>query len=71
IASRVGPDYGLYTVIVAVILIILLGGSKFPIGGPTGAFVPILFDILMQYGFENLLVSGFMEGVMLVLFGVF
>ena len=67
----VGPEYGLYTVIVAGILISLLGGSKYQIGGPTGAFVPILFAIVMQYGFENLLVAGFMAGVMLVLFGVF
>ncbi|MFJ9204634.1 SulP family inorganic anion transporter [Bacillus velezensis] len=71
IASGVGPEYGLYTVIVAGILISLLGGSKYQIGGPTGAFVPILFAIVMQYGFENLLVAGFMAGVMLVLFGVF
>ena len=64
IASGVGPEYGLYTVIVAGILISLLGGSKYQIGGPTGAFVPILFAIVMQYGFENLLVAGFMAGVM-------
>ncbi|WP_249652197.1 SulP family inorganic anion transporter, partial [Lysinibacillus sp. D4A1_S13] len=57
-------------VIVAGILISLLGGSKYQIGGPTGAFFPILFAIVMQYGFEILLVAGFMAGVMLVLFGV-
>ncbi|MCP6683394.1 SulP family inorganic anion transporter [Bacillus nakamurai] len=71
IASGVGPEYGLYTVIVAGILISMFGGSKYQIGGPTGAFVPILFAIVMQYGFDNLLVAGFMAGVMLVLFGVF
>ncbi|MGX9291688.1 SulP family inorganic anion transporter [Bacillus sp. A015] len=71
IASGVGPEYGLYTVIVAGILISLFGGSKYQIGGPTGAFVPILFGIVSQYGIENLLIAGFMAGCLLVLFGVF
>ncbi|MEK4791742.1 SulP family inorganic anion transporter [Bacillus sp. FSL K6-2971] len=71
IASGVGPEYGLYTVIVAGILISLFGGSKYQIGGPTGAFVPILFSIVSQYGIENLLIAGFMAGCMLVLFGIF
>ncbi|MES1034466.1 SulP family inorganic anion transporter [Bacillus pumilus] len=71
IASGVGPEYGLYTVIVAGILISLFGGSKYQIGGPTGAFVPILFGIVSQYGIENLLIAGFMAGWMLVLFGIF
>ncbi|ABV63759.1 SulP family inorganic anion transporter [Bacillus pumilus] len=71
IASGVGPEYGLYTVIVAGILISLFGGSKYQIGGPTGAFVPILFGIVSQYGIENLLIAGFMAGCILVLFGIF
>ncbi|NEU51828.1 SulP family inorganic anion transporter [Bacillus altitudinis] len=71
IASGVGPEYGLYTVIVAGILISLFGGSKYQIGGPTGAFVPILFGIVSQYGIENLLIAGFMAGCMLILFGIF
>ncbi|MCY7690991.1 SulP family inorganic anion transporter [Bacillus altitudinis] len=71
IASGVGPEYGLYTVIVAGILISLFGGSKYQIGGPTGAFVPILFGIVSQYGIENLLIAGFMAGCLLVLFGIF
>nr|WGD98656.1 SulP family inorganic anion transporter [Bacillus safensis] len=71
IASGVGPEYGLYTVIVAGILISLFGGSKYQIGGSTGAFVPILFGIVSQYGIENLLIAGFMAGCMLVLFGIF
>ncbi|MBD3859338.1 SulP family inorganic anion transporter [Bacillus sp. 28A-2] len=71
IASGVGPEYGLYTVIVAGILISLFGGSKYQIGGPTGAFVPILFGIVSQYGVENLLIAGFMAGCILVLFGIF
>lgn len=71
IASGVNPQYGIYTTIVAGILISLFGGSKFQIGGPTGAFVPILFGIVMQYGYENLLVAGIMAGLMLLLMGLF
>jgi sulfate permease, SulP family len=70
IASGVKPEYGIYTTIVAGILISVLGGSRFQIGGPTGAFIPILFAIVMQYGYENLLIAGFMAGVMLLLMGV-
>ena len=71
IASGVNPEYGIYTTIIAGILISLFGGSKFQIGGPTGAFIPILFGIVMTYGYENLLVAGFMAGIILVLMGVF
>ena len=71
IASGVAPEYGIYTAIIAGIIISLLGGSKFQIGGPTGAFVPILLGIVVAYGYENLLIAGFMAGVMLVLMGVF
>ncbi|MDR6721163.1 SulP family inorganic anion transporter [Paenibacillus sp. 2003] len=71
IASGVKPEYGLYTTVIAGILISLLGGSKLQIGGPTGAFIPILFAIVMQYGYENLLIAGMMAGLMLVLMGVF
>ena len=70
IASGVKPEYGIYTAIVAGILISLLGGSKFQIGGPTGAFVPILLGVVLMYGYENLLIAGLMAGVMLVLMGV-
>ena len=71
IASGVKPEYGIYTTIIAGILISLFGGSKFQIGGPTGAFIPILFGIVMTYGYDNLLVAGFMAGIILVLMGVF
>ncbi|MCH6264086.1 SulP family inorganic anion transporter [Neobacillus citreus] len=71
IASGVKPEYGIYTTIVAGILISLFGGSKYQIGGPTGAFIPILFGIVMTYGYENLLIAGFMAGVILVLMGIF
>src|SRR6478735_3517898 len=70
IASGVKPEYGIYTTIIAGIIISMLGGSKFQIGGPTGAFIPILFAIVMEYGYENLLIAGFMAGFMLVLMGV-
>jgi SulP family sulfate permease len=69
IASGVKPEYGLYTTIVAGILISLFGGSKFQIGGPTGAFIPILFAIVTQYGY--LLIAGFMAGVILLFMGIF
>ncbi|MCM3764243.1 SulP family inorganic anion transporter [Neobacillus niacini] len=71
IASGVKPEYGIYTTIVAGILISLFGGSKYQIGGPTGAFIPILFGIVMTYGYENLLIAGFMAGIILVLMGIF
>ncbi|MGE7602108.1 SulP family inorganic anion transporter [Peribacillus sp. NPDC097675] len=70
IASGVEPIYGLYTTIFAGILISLLGGSKYQIGGPTGAFVPLLFGIVMQYGYESLLIAGFLAGIMLVVMGL-
>src|SRR5690242_13817688 len=71
IASGVKPEYGIYTTIIAGILISMCGGSKFQIGGPTGAFIPILFAIVMQYGYENLLIAGFLAGIILVLMGAF
>lgn len=71
IASGVKPEYGIYTTIIAGILISLLGGSRYQIGGPTGAFIPILFGVVVTYGYENLLIAGFMAGIMLFLMGVF
>lgn len=71
IASGVKPEYGIYTAIIAGILISLLGGSKFQIGGPTGAFVPILLGVVLVYGYENLLIACLMAGVMLLLMGIF
>ncbi|MEO3946058.1 SulP family inorganic anion transporter [Gorillibacterium sp. CAU 1737] len=71
IASGVEPQYGIYTTIIAGILISLFGGSRFQIGGPTGAFVPILLGIVTVYGYPKLLVAGFMAGILLVLMGIF
>ncbi len=71
IASGAKPENGLYTTIIAGIIVALFGGSRFQIAGPTGAFVPLLFAIVMQYGFQNLLVAGFLAGVFLLLMGIF
>jgi len=71
IASGVRPEYGLYTTVIAGVLISFFGGSVFQIGGPTGAFIPILLAIVLQYGYANLLIAGFMAGVLLVLMGLF
>ncbi|KQU17387.1 sulfate transporter [Bacillus sp. Leaf13] len=71
IASGVKPEYGIYTTIIAGILISLFGGSKYQIGGPTGAFIPILFGIVMTYGYDNLLIAGFFAGIILFLMGIF
>lgn len=70
IASGVPPQHGLYTAIVAGIVIALTGGSKLNISGPTAAFVVILLPIVQQFGFGGLLLSGFMAGFILVLMGV-
>ncbi|MBG9486602.1 sulfate transporter, partial [Bacillus thuringiensis] len=70
IACGVRPEYGMYTTIIAGILVSVFGGSKYQIAGPTGAFVPILLGVVMQYGYENLLIAGFMAGILLVIMGV-
>lgn len=70
IASGVKPEYGLYTTIIAGILISLLGGSRFQIGGPAGAFIPVVLGIVMTYGYENLLIAGFLSGVILLIMGI-
>ncbi len=69
IASGMTPQAGLVTAVVAGFLISALGGSRYQIGGPTGAFVPILATIVLVHGAENLLVCTFMAGVMLFLMG--
>lgn len=71
IASGVKPELGIYTTITAGILISLFGGSKFQIGGPTGAFIPILFAIVNHYGYANLLLAGILAGLLLILMGIF
>jgi SulP family sulfate permease len=70
IASGVTPDRGLWTAIVAGFLISALGGSRVQIGGPTGAFVVIVYSIVQQYGVDGLTVATLMAGVILVVMGV-
>ena len=70
IASGVPPQHGLYTAIVAGIVIALTGGSKVNISGPTAAFVVVLLPIVQEFGLGGLLLSGFMAGLILVLMGV-
>ena len=70
VASGVTPDRGLYTAIVAGFLISALGGSRVQIGGPTGAFVVIVYGVLQQHGMDGLLVATMMAGVILILLGV-
>jgi len=69
IASGVEPSRGLWTAIIAGFVISALGGSLVQVGGPTGAFVPILFAIVAKYGYDGLVVATIMAGVMLVAMG--
>ncbi len=70
IASGVSPEKGIITAIVAGFTISLLGGSRVQIGGPTGAFIIIIYGIIQQYGFEGLTIATLMAGVFLIMFGV-
>jgi SulP family sulfate permease len=70
IASGVTPDRGLYTAIIAGFLISALGGSRVQIGGPTGAFVVIVYGIVQKYGIDGLIVATIMAGVILVILGI-
>lgn len=70
IASGVKPEQGLYTAIVAGIIVAIFGGSRVQIAGPTGAFIVILSGITSKYGIDGLQVATLMAGIMLVLFGI-
>ena len=70
IASGVSPEKGIITAIVAGLFISLFGGSKVQIGGPTGAFIVIVYGIIEQYGMQGLTVATLMAGVFLILLGV-
>jgi len=70
IASGVSPEKGLFTAIVAGFLISALGGSRVQIGGPTGAFVVIVYGIVTQYGIGGLTIATLMAGVMLIIMGL-
>lgn len=69
IASGVGPDQGLYTAIIAGFFIALLGGSRYQIGGPTGAFVVVIFNVMQQYGYQGLAMCMIVAGVVLIAAG--
>ncbi len=71
IASGVSPERGLYTAIIAGFIISALGGSRVQIGGPTGAFVVIVYAIVEKHGLEGLLVATLIAGVFLVAMGLF
>src|SRR4051812_41782874 len=70
IASGVTPQAGVFTAVIAGFLISALGGSRVQIGGPTGAFVVIVFGIIAQYGLDNLFICTIMAGVMLLAMGL-
>lgn len=71
VASGARPEQGLYTSIIAGVVIGLLSGSNYQVSGPTGAFIVILLDVVNHFGLDGLMVAGFMAGVILVLLGVF
>ena len=71
IASGTTPERGLFTAIVAGFLISALGGSRFQIGGPTGAFVVVVFNVIERHGYDGLVLATLMAGVMLLFFGLF
>lgn len=71
IASGVTPEKGIITAIIAGLAVSLFGGSRVQIGGPTGAFIVIIYGIIQQYGETGLLVATVMAGIFLILLGVF
>lgn len=71
IASGVGPAEGLVTAIIAGFFISFLGGTKVQIGGPTGAFIVIIYGIIQQYGLSGLMIATVMAGIFLILMGIF
>lgn len=70
IASGVSPEKGLYTAIVAGFIISVFGGSKVQIGGPTGAFIIIVYGIVQQHGVSGLIIATFIAGIILVMMGI-
>ena len=71
ISSGVGPTEGLVTAIIAGFIISAFGGSKVQIGGPTGAFIVIIYGIIQQHGITGLLIATIMAGILLILMGLF
>ncbi len=69
VASGVSPEKGLITAVIAGLIISILGGSRVQIGGPTGAFIIIVFGIVEKYGIDGLIISSVLAGLILVVFG--
>ena len=70
IASGVSPEKGIITAIVAGFIVSVFGGSKVQIGGPTGAFIIIIYGIIQKFGMSGLTIATLMAGVFLILFGL-
>lgn len=70
IASGVSPDKGLITAIIAGLIISVLGGSRVQIGGPTGAFIVIVYAIVQEHGVDGLIIATFMAGFILIIMGI-
>ena len=71
IASGAGPEKGLVTAIVGGFLISFFGGSRVQIGGPTGAFIVVVFGVIADHGYDGLVLSTFMAGIILLIAGYF
>jgi SulP family sulfate permease len=70
-ASGIEPERGLFTAIVAGFIISFLGGSKVQIGGPTGAFVVVVYSVVERHGYDGLVIATLIAGVLLILMGAF
>jgi SulP family sulfate permease len=70
IASGVKPEQGLYTAVIAGLVVSVLGGSRVQIAGPTGAFIVIVYGIVQKYGYDGLAIATLMAGVILIIMGV-
>lgn len=71
IASGASPDKGLITAVIAGFLISALGGSRMQVGGPTGAFVVVIFNVIAKYGYDGLLIATLLAGLILIAAGIF
>lgn len=71
IASGASPDKGLITAVIAGFLISALGGSRMQVGGPTGAFVVVIFNVIARYGYDGLLIATLLAGLILIAAGIF
>ena len=70
IASGVSPEKGLFTAVIAGFIISALGGSKVQIGGPTGAFIVIVYGIVQKFGLDGLMLATIMAGIILIIMGM-